>query len=95
MLSHSLPWETNYVLDETNNEVKCIDWNGVKDWRELPPESVLISDDFKPDDLLAAKLAEFERWNEYQVFEEVENTGQKSITTRWVNTVKEGKINLD
>ena len=80
------------VLDETNNEVKCIDWNGVKDWRELPPESVLISDDFKPDDLLAAKLAEFERWNEYQVFEEVENTGQKSITTRWVNTVKEGKI---
>ena len=80
------------VLDETNNELKCIDWNGVKDWRELPAEEVLISDEFKPDDLLGAKLKEFSRWNEYGVFTEVENVGQKCITTRWVNTVKDGVI---
>ena len=80
------------VLDETNNELKCIDWNGVKDWRELPSEEVLISDEFKPDDLLAAKFKEIEKWNEYEVYTEVEDVGQKSISTRWVNTVKEGAI---
>ena len=52
----------------------------------------MISDDFKPDDLLAAKLKEFDRWNKYEVYEEVENTGQKCISTRWVNTVKESVI---
>ena len=81
------------ILDETNNEVRSIDWNGVKDWRELPAEEVLISDEFKPDDLLASKLKEIEKWNEYEVYTEVENTGQKCISTRWVNTYKNGDIN--
>ena len=79
------------ILDESN-EIACIDWNGVKDWRELPAEEVLITDDFNPDDLLAAKLKEIDKWNEYEVYTEVENTGQKCISTRWVNTYKDDEI---
>ena len=36
-------------------------------------------------------FAELEKWREYDVFEEVENVGQKVISTRWVLTSKDGK----
>ena len=41
---------------------------------------------------LILKLKEIDKWNEYEVYTEVENTGQKCISTRWVNTYKDDEI---
>ena len=36
-----------------------------------------------------AKLRELENWRDFNVYDEVQNTGQKTISTRWVVTSKE------
>ena len=80
------------VIDTDTNNAESVNWDFIEEWKEIPNEEALISENFNPDDVFAAKLAEIERWKEYQVFEEVENNGQKAISTRWVNTEKDGKI---
>ena len=80
------------VIDEETQETQALDWKEVKEWEELPAEEILISDSYNPAELLAAKFDEIKKWNDYDVYEEVENTGQKAISTRWVNTVKDEVI---
>ena len=81
-----------HVLDEETQETQDLDWKEVKEWEELPTEEILISDEYDPNELLAAKFEEIKRWNDYDVYQEIENTGQKAISTRWVNTKKDGVI---
>ena len=39
-------------------------------------------------------LEELNKWKELNVYEEVEDVGQKCINTRWVNTVKGDENNI-
>ena len=41
------------------------------------------------EEVLAAKECELENWRKFKVFDEVPNTGQKLMSTRWVVTEKE------
>lgn len=41
--------------------------------------------------VFSAKMAEIDNWMRFGVFEEVDDLGQTSITTRWVVTLKEDK----
>ena len=80
------------VQDVETQEISPIDWKNVQEWKELPVEEVLISNGYNPDELLSAKFEEIKKWKDYDVYTEVENVGQKVISTRWVNTVKDGII---
>ena len=80
------------VLDEESQTLSGIDWSQVDEWEELPAEEVLVSDGFNPDELWEAKLKEMNKWKDYEAYIEVDDTGQKAISTRWVNTIKDGEI---
>ena len=53
---------------------------------EVRDADVLITKDVSFDD---AKQVEIENWNRNNVFEEVKDTGQKCVSTRWVCSLKE------
>ena len=53
---------------------------------------MLISEICSLDVVMESKLVEMQKWREYEVFSEVENNGQKAITTRWVCSEKNGKV---
>ena len=80
------------VQDVETQEVSSIDWKDVQEWKVLPVEEVLVSNSYNPDELLTAKFDEIKKWKDYDVYTEVEDVGQKAISTRWVNTVKDGII---
>ena len=79
------------VKDLLTNEEFCYDWvNDVQEWYPIEFEEVLLAnsghDDVK---IQQAKLTELNRWKEFEVYKEVEDNGQKCISTRWVCTEKE------
>ena len=80
------------IQDKETLETDCIDWDTIEEWKEVPPEEVLISETCSLDIVLESKLAEMEKWREYEVFTEVKNEGQRAITTRWVCSEKNGKV---
>ena len=52
-------------------------------------EEVLLSTNgIEESDILQAKLEELEKWEQNNVYEEVEFKDQSCITVRWVNTIK-------
>ena len=57
-------------------------------------EIALITDNTfvtnESDEFIAEKLSELQNWLRFDVYEVVENTGQKVITARWVCTSKDG-----
>ena len=66
-----------------------IDWDTVAEWRPIPHQvfhsSVKARNDHKFEE---ARKKELESWKSLQVYEEVEDKGQKAISTRWVYTEK-------
>ena len=76
------------IEKEPDNEVTWIDLSRCVDkWREIPDEEVNLISNNKPE-VLQAKHAEIEQWKTNNVFEEVEDEGQKTISVRWIVTEK-------
>ena len=80
------------VVDKETQEVESLNFDEVEEWEEAQTEEVLISETHNVDEVLNSKLIEMDKWKEYGVFEEVEDRGQRAISTRWVCSEKEGKI---
>ena len=80
------------VLNKSTNKKEGVNWEEVEEWKVVQTEEVLISEVYNIDEVLESKFAEIDKWKEYAVFEEVDNIGQKSISTRWVCSEKDGKI---
>ena len=68
--------------------IKCVDFENIQ-WQPVE-EEVLYSSSNNPQ-VLAAKQKELEKWTEYNVYEEVDNEGQETVSTRWVITEKSDK----
>ena len=64
------------------------------DWVKLNTESVYHIENAH--DVIVAQKRELDNWKEHNVYEEVEDTGQDVITTRWVFTekIQEGKSHV-
>ena len=56
---------------------------------QQPNEIVMACEDVKQTELNKAKDDELKSWKRFGVFEEVPNTGQTALSTRWVVTEKE------
>ena len=80
------------VLDTETNVAEGINWDKVEEWKEMHTEEVLISEVHNVDQVLQAKYDEMEKWRGYEAFVEVENEGQKTISTRWVCSEKDGVV---
>jgi hypothetical protein len=74
------------VKNLADEMMKSIDFSRVEDWQLLPDEVLFNFHDSA--EVLQAQNDEFERWNKYDVYEEVEDEGQEAISTRWVVTEK-------
>ena len=76
------------IRDESNNTTGWIDVNkDIYNWRIVrDTEEVMIT--CSNDECMKAKRAEMKNWIDNDVFEEVENQGQKAISTRWIITQK-------
>ena len=76
--------ETEYVDFDRMNEFELVSENIDADI------DVLITTSNKPDDITYndAKKAELQSWDDNNVYSCVKNTGQRCISTRWVNTLK-------
>ena len=75
---------------------KSINWTHVEEWKhkEAPITAVYLTKSQEADqDIVDAKFDELEKLKKNEVFEEVPNTGQRTISSRWVFTekLKEGK----
>ena len=55
---------------------------------ETTEEMEILQNEIMKEDLTNAKKSELDSWKKHQVYDEVENTGQKCISVRWVITPK-------
>ena len=67
-----------------------IDWYNLDNLSELKtvPDDVEMFIMFSSEEVIAAKNKEIENWRENDVYEEVEDRGQESMSVRWVITEK-------
>ena len=64
-----------------------INWERIEKWKSLP-EEILISTNNQDYETLEAKHRELQNWTDYQVYDEVEDSGENYITVQWVITQK-------
>ena len=75
------------VLDTESNKTDCVNWDTISEWKQID-EEILINEQYCKEDVLPAKFEEMEKWKAFDVYQEVENKGQKVISTRWFCTKK-------
>ena len=82
------------VHEKNADKPKSINWKeSVVEWKEIVPEEALISYN-NSTETMDAMFRELQKWRDYEVYEEVEESNQKTISVRWVLTEKEGKSKL-
>ena len=82
--------------------ITCVDWNELAaDWKEKESvglrfsngvEEVLVTSELKLHDqkVIDAKISELQKFKDNNVYSEVPDEGQETITVKWVITEKEG-----
>ena len=85
-------YKTWYNVRDENNEERSIDLRNLE--REKVPETEInitaVSDNTKANDIIKAKENELDKLAQFETYEEVFNYGQKTLSTRWVVTNKDG-----
>ena len=88
-------WHYVNVLDHTSNTERSLSvLNDMDSWEVMPEVDVLLTE--KDEAFNEPKMAELRKWSEMNVYTEVDNEGQQSISCRWVCTerLKAGKKEL-
>ena len=84
----SKKWSDSYNVQEAASGMTG--WVNLKEYTNIQQiseeEEILLS--FEDNRILEAKEKELKSWTENGVFEEVEDVGQKTISTRWIVTEK-------
>ena len=79
------------MIIEGENSARGVNWNKVTKWEIIPfPETTLYLCSImeSSQDVVNAKEKELQNMIDHDVFEEVENIGQKTISSKWVLTEK-------
>ena len=91
---NSKKWGDSYNVQEKNTGRK--EWINLREYEDINKieegEEVLLG--FEDDMVEKAKKKELNSWKENGVYDEVEDTGQKAVSTRWVVTekIKDGEV---
>ena len=86
-------YKTWYNIKNENNKERSIDL-GSLEWEMIPETEIniaAVSDNMgsKDKDITMAKENEFDKLAQFGTYEEVVNSGQKTLSTRWVITTKD------
>ena len=76
-------WFNVYDPADSNTKMLSVNWDCVEKWRTVP-EEILINADNNDYEISEAKLVEIQKWSEFDVYTEVDNTGQNFMTVQWV-----------
>ena len=79
------------IIREGEMDPSSIDWTKVERWNEVegPEETVyLCNTDEASQDVVNAKMKELENLNFHEVYDEIDDTGESYISTKWVITEK-------
>ena len=72
-----------------DNSLDCIDWNLVEKWKPKMSSEVLLTNSPSPNpNVHEAMIEELNKWKENEVYEVVDDVGQKFISVHWVITEK-------
>ena len=85
-------YKTWYNVRDENNQERSIDLSNLE-WEKVPETEInitAVSDDTRANDIIKAKENELEKLAQFETYEEVVNCGQKTLSTRWVITTKDG-----
>ena len=81
-------WADSYNIQDLQTGDRG--WVNLRDYRNIEriedEEEILLG--FEDKNVIEAKEKELQSWKENNVYEEVENVGQKAISTRWIVTEK-------
>ena len=90
-------YNLDFLQPDGVNKRQSVDLSQVDDLRvsgtssnisDVQEENVMVLEDISMDN---AKTAELDSWKQNEVYKEVEDKGQKCISTRWVCTLKQTK----
>ena len=79
------------IIREGEMDPSSINWTKVERWNEVegPEETVyLCNTDEASQDVVNAKMKELENLNFHEVYDEIDDTGESYISTKWVITEK-------
>ena len=65
-----------------NGHMQSVDFDKISQWTPVHEEVLYSAENSQ--EVLQAQKDELDKWNEYQIYEEVEDAGQDAITTKWV-----------
>ena len=82
------------VKDITQDKHISVDFSKIKGWKNIK-EEILIATPSDNVEILEAKQAELNSWIKHNVYEEVEDRGQKVVSVRWVISQKFKDNKLD
>ena len=87
-------WHYMNLKPQSEEAACCVSLKGAE-WKEHPPdiepechEDVYFGSATDSSRFLGAKQAELEKWQEFQTYKEVPDTGQPRISSKWVCTEK-------
>ena len=76
------------VKDITQDEHISIDLSKIKGWKNIEEEALIATPSDNNVEILEAKQAELNSWIKHNVYEEIEDRGQKVVSVRWVISQK-------
>ena len=81
-------WHYMNIKDDDDND-KCVSFQN-SEWKNIDPdvEDIYYGNTSDGSRFLEAKQQELQKWKDLDAYEEVEDTGQRSISCRWVCTEK-------
>ena len=89
-------YKTWYNVKDSNNEEQSIDLGNIE-WEKVPDTEINIASvsnimvNSEEKETVIAKENELEKLAQFNTYEEVEECGQRVLSTRWVITSKQGK----
>ena len=76
------------VKDITQDEHISIHFSKIKGWKNIEEEELIATPSGNNVEILEAKQAELNSWVKHNVFDEVEDRGQKVVSVRWLISQK-------
>ena len=83
------------VKDITQDKHISVDFSKIKGWKNIKEEILIATPSDNNVEILEAKQAELNSWIKHNVYEEIEDRGQKVVSVRWVISQKFKDNKLD
>ena len=89
MVKSEEKYSTFYNIEDcVSHEQQCIDFKNLNSW-ETQDEQILVTSNINNDDINNVKQLELSLWKKFNVYDEVPDENQTTLSTRWIITNKD------